>query len=179
MIFPTNIGQKILTTSAIVAMTLPIAISNAKAQPLAITDKILIAQKLGEIERKIDLSEVPQTVLSAVKTASGGDPVNAQIQINPDGSVVYELGGQNQQGFDFEIEIKPNGEIIEIDEQIEASAVPEEVMKTFKYWLPNAQIQSTWRSTRYTSFNYYYEIGIENDFWIAIPADGSTLEVLP
>lgn len=179
MIFDTNtsIRRKILTTTAIAAIALPISISNVKAQSWKDTDGILIAQKLGEIERKIELSEVPATVLSATTTASGSDATSAQVQINPDGSLVYELQGQNQQGFDFEIEIKPNGEIIEIDEQVEASAVPEEVMKAFKYWLPNAEIVRTWRSTRYESFDYYYEIDIDNDFWVEIPADGKTLKI--
>ena len=178
MTFPTNFGQKILTT-VIVAMTLPIALSDAKAQSSIDTDGILIAQKLGKIQRKIELSEVPMTVLSVAIAASGAEPTQAGVQINPDGSTVYELGGQNQQGFDYEIEINPNGEIIEIDEQVDASAVPEEVMKAFNYWLPDAQIVSTWRSTRYTSFDYYYEIVIGDDFWVEIPADGKTVKINP
>ncbi|MEM6613858.1 MAG: hypothetical protein AAF652_16680 [Cyanobacteria bacterium P01_C01_bin.72] len=137
------------------------------------------AQKLGRIERKIELSEVPTTVLSTARATSGGEPTKAQVQINPDGSTVYELGGQNQQGFDFEIEIDPNGKIIEIDEQIESSAVPEEVKKIFKYWLPEAKMVSTWRSTRYTSFEYFYEIIISDDFWVEIPADGKTVKINP
>ena len=179
MIFSTKIRQKIFTTTAIVAMTFPIALSDAKAQSSIDTDGILIAQKLGTIERKIELSEVPTTVLSTAIAASGAEPTRAGVQINPDGSTVYELAGQNQQGFDFEIEIKPNGEIIEIDEQVDASAVPEEVMKAFNYWLPDAQIVSTWRSTRYTSFDYYYEIVIGDDFWVEIPADGKTVKINP
>ena len=179
MIFPTKIGQKISTTLAIVTMSVPIAFANAQAESSIDTDGILIAQTLGTIERKIELSEVPTTVLSVAIAASGAEPTQAGVQINPDGSTVYELGGQNQQGFDFEIEINPNGEIIEIDEQIEASAVPEEVMKILKYWLPDVQVVSTWRSTRYKSFDYYYEIVIGEDFWVEIPADGTTLKINP
>ena len=179
MIFTTNFRQKILTTTAIVALTFPLAVASAQAQSSIDTDGILVAQKLGTIEKKIELSEVPATVLSTAIAATGGQPAWAQVQINPDGSTVYELGGQNQQGFDFEIEINPNGEIIEIDEQVDASAVPEEVMKAFNYWLPDAQIVSTWRSTRYTSFDYYYEVVIGEDFWVEIPADGTTLKIMP
>ncbi|MGK7894435.1 MAG: hypothetical protein AB4372_12620 [Xenococcus sp. (in: cyanobacteria)] len=161
-------------------MAFPLALSDVKAQSLSNTNgDVLIAQKLGTIQRTIELSEIPTTVLSAAVAASGAEPTRAGVQINPDGTTVYELGGQNQQGFDFEIEINPNGEIIEIDEQIEASAVPEEVMKALKYWLPDAQIVSTWRSTRYTSFDYYYEIVIGEDFWVEIPADGKTLKINP
>ena len=179
MIFPTKIRQKILTTTAIVAMTFPFGFASAQAQSLKETNGKLIAQGLGTIQATIDLSEVPPTVISAARTVSGAEPTYANVEINPDGSFVYELGGQNQQGFNFEMDIKTNGEIIEIDEQVDASAVPAEVMKILKYWLPDVQIVSTWRSTRYASFDYYYEIIIGDDFWVEIPADGKTLKINP
>ncbi len=179
MIVPTNLRKIFLTTTAIAAMAFSIALSEAQAQTPAVTDGILIAQKLGKIQKKIELSEVPVTVLSAATAASGSSPTYAQVEINTDGALVYELGGQNQQGFDFEIDIKTNGQIVEIDEQIETSAVPEEVMKAFKYWFPDRQITAVWRSTRYTTFDYYYEIIIGEDFWVEIPADGKTLKINP
>ncbi|MEM9274582.1 MAG: hypothetical protein AAGA80_16710 [Cyanobacteria bacterium P01_F01_bin.143] len=179
MIFPTKIRQKILTTTAIVAMACPLGFANAQAQSLKETNGRLIAQGLGKIQTTIELSEVPQTVLTAVNSVSGAEPTYAQVEINPDGSFVYELGGQNQQGFNFEMDVKPNGEIIEVDEEIDASAVPAEVMKIFKYWLPDVEIVSTWRSTRYSSFDYYYEIVIGEDFWVEIPANGKTLKISP
>ncbi|MEM8722577.1 MAG: hypothetical protein AAGE84_25360 [Cyanobacteria bacterium P01_G01_bin.39] len=181
MIEPTTkLVQIFFTTSAIAILTPFFCPIKVNAQYLK-TDKrnLLITQKLGIIERKVELSEVPPTVLSSARAASGADPVQAQVQINPDGSLVYELMGQNQQGFDFEIEINPNGEIVEIDEQVEASAVPEKVMKAFKYWLPNATVISSWRSTRYKTFDYFYEIVINDDFSVEIPADASTVKISP
>lgn len=175
----TNIIQKIFKTIVIATFVASPYLYRTTAQSYPETNDLLIAQKLGEIQKEIDLSEVPITVLSSATAAAGTQPSYAQIQINPDGSLVYELGGQNQQGFDFEIEVTPNGEIIEIDEQIESSAVPQEVMKILNYWLPDVEIVSIWRSTRYKSFDYYYEITIENDFWIEIPADGKTLKINP
>lgn len=173
-----KIKTKLLVTTGLVILSS----YGLKINAQSLVDRegmLLMAQKLGEIERKIELSEVPATVLSSATTASGAKPTSAQVQINPDGSLVYELLGQNQQGFNFEIEIKPSGEIIEVDEQVEASAVPEEVMKAFKFWIPNAQVVSIWRSTRYESFDYYYEIVMDNDFWVEIPADGKTLKINP
>ncbi len=160
-----NIEQRILTTLGLAVVASSSWVLGANAQ------------SLGEIEREIAISEVPLTVMSTVRAASGGEPNEAKVQVNSDGTTVYELGGQNQQGFDFEIEITPDGRIIEIDEQIERSAVPEKVMKALKFWLPQAEIVSTWRSTRYTSFDYHYEIVIGEDFWVDIPADASTLKI--
>lgn len=174
-----NLTKIVATTTGITIFASSFCLSKVQAQSLTNKNNLLIAQKLGEIERKIELSEIPTTVLSSARAASGGEPTKAQVQINPDGSLVYELGGQNQQGFDFEIEINPNGDIIEIDEQVESSAVPEKVMKALKFWIPDAQIVSTWRSTRYTSFDYYYEIVLDNDFWVEIPADAKTVKINP
>lgn len=179
MIFPTNIRQKILNTTAILALTFPFGFAETQAQSLQKSNDILIAQGVGKIQTTIELSDVPQTVLTAANSVSGADPTYANVEINSDGSFVYELGGQNQQGFNFEMDIKPNGEIIEVDEQVDASAVPAEVMKILKYWLPDVQIVSTWRSTRYSSFDYYYEIVIGEDFWVEIPANGKTLKIHP
>lgn len=172
-----KIKKQVFTTTGLVIFAS--CALNINTRTLADTNGILIAQKLGRIEKKIKISEVPITVITAARAASGGEPNKAQIQINPDGTTVYEIGGQNQQGFDFEMEITPNGEIIEIDEQIESSAVPEKVMKAFKFWLPQAKVISTWRSTRYKSFDYYYEIVMDNDFWVEIPADAKTIQINP
>lgn len=175
-----NFSTTILATTGITIVSANIFFLNVEAQSLPLANNsVLVAQKLGKIEKKIDLSDIPITVLSSARAVSGGEPTKAQVQVNPDGSLVYELGGQNQQGFDFEIDINSDGEIIEIDEQVEASAVPEKVMKAFKYWLPNAKVASIWRSTRYETFNYYYELVIDDGFWIEIPADGSTVKINP
>lgn len=178
-----KIGLKILAASTLAALSLPTLLWGAKAQLATQAtgdNNILIAQTIiRAIERKVDLSEVPSNVLSVATTASGARPTYAQLEVKPDGSSAYELGGQNQQGFDFELEIDSDGNIIEIDEQIDIGAVPEKVIKALKYWLPNAQIVSTWRSTRYQPVGSFYEIVIEDNAFVHIPADASSVEIYP
>jgi hypothetical protein len=165
MILLTTTWHKLLTATGIAIALSSMNLSNAFAQSYN-TKEILIAQTFGGIERKISLEEVPLPAMSSVKTVTGAEPRNAKIEMKSDGSLVYEVGGQNQQGFKFVVDVSSNGKIIEIDEEIDRSAVPEPVLKAIKRWAPNAQIVSTWRSTRLGEF--VYEINMDNGFWFEI-----------
>lgn len=170
MIFCTTTGWRILIATGIAILTSSsINLRAAKAQSIPDTKNFLISQTFGGIEREVSLEEVPLPVLAAIRTVTGGEPTTAQIEMKQDGSIVYELRGQNQQGFKFVADATPNGQIVEVDEEIERSAVPEDVMKALKRWAPEASIVSTWRSTRLGEF--VYEIVIDDDFWFEIPAD--------
>ena len=165
MLFFTASWHKILTATGMAIALSAIYLSDAFAQPLP-KKEILIAQTFGGIERKISLEEVPLPAMSSVKTVTGAEPTNAKIEMQSDGSLVYEIGGQNQQGFKFVVDVSSNGKIVEVDEEIDRSAVPEAVLKAIKRWAPNAQIVSTWRSTRLGEF--VYEINMNNGFWFEI-----------
>ncbi|NEP02958.1 MAG: hypothetical protein F6K58_30770 [Symploca sp. SIO2E9] len=170
--FFTNARRIILTTTGMVVFTSSIYLAKANAQSLTNTESLLIAQTLGGIEREISLSEVPFPVMSSVQAVAGAEPSYAGVELKPDGSLTYELGGQNQQGFKFEVEVSPDGTIIEVDEQVEQSAVPETVFKAFNKWLPNFEVSEIWRSTRLGEFVYEFS---GQDFWVEVATDGSKL----
>lgn len=164
--------HRILTATGIAILTSLISLNDAKAQSLPQRESFSIAQAfkgIGGIERKIPLSEVPIPVITSVKTVTGADATEAGVEMRSDGSMVYEIYGQNQQGFNFIVDATPNGKIVEVDEEIDSSAIPENVMKAFKRWAPNAKIVTSWRSTRLLG-QLFYEIVIDDDFWIEIPA---------
>ncbi|MDJ0798060.1 MAG: hypothetical protein QNJ51_14780 [Calothrix sp. MO_167.B12] len=169
MIFFTNPWYKILATTGMAILASSIHLHDANAQSLPQKENFLIAQTFGGIEKKIPLSEVPLPVMASVKLVTGAEPKEAGVEMKSDGSIVYEIGGQNQQGFKFLVDATPDGKIIEVDEEIERSAVPENAMKALKQWAPNAQIVSTWRSTRLGEF--VYEIVLNNGFWFEIYLD--------
>lgn len=173
--FLTNARRMILTTTGMVVFTSSVYLGNANGQSLTNSESILIAQTLGGIQREISLSEVPFPVMSSVQAVAGAEPSYAQVELKPDGSLTYELGGQNQQGFKFEVELSPEGTILEVDEQVERSAVPETVFKAFDKWLPNYQVTEIWRSTRLGEF--VYELVIP-DFLVEVAADGSELSII-
>ncbi len=151
-----------------------INLSNAFAQSLP-RKEILIAQTFGGIQRKISLEEVPLPVMASVMTITGAKPTGAGVEMKSDGSIVYELTGQNQQGFKFSADATPSGQIIEVDEEIDRTAVPEDVIQAMKQWAPNAKIVSTWRSTRLGEF--VYEIVMDDGLWFEIPADTNQVTI--
>lgn len=174
MILFTTTRHRLLTASCLAIVLSSINLSNAFAQSLP-KREILIAQTFGGIERKISLEEVPLPVMGSVKTVTGAEPTEAQIEMKSDGSIVYEIRGQNQQGFKFSVDATPSGQIVEIDEEIDRTAVPENVIKALKRWAPEAKIVNTWRSTRLGEF--VYEITVDNGFWFEIPADTNQVTI--
>jgi hypothetical protein len=143
---------------------------NVHAQPKIEKGNIFIAQNLGGIVRKIPLEEVPITSMSAAKTVTNAQFNQSRIELKSDGSLIYILRGKNQQGFEVEAQVTPSGTIVQVDEQIDGSAVPEIAVKAFKKWVPNEQLISIWRSTRLGEFYYQFVI---QDFWVEVAADGN------
>jgi hypothetical protein len=175
MVFSKKAEWRIAIVTGMAILTSSINLGEAKAQSIPKPPTVLLAQTFGGIEREIALEDVPLPVMAAVRTVTGGEPTAANIEMKSDGSIVYELSGQNQQGFQFIADSTPNGQIIEVDEEVERSAVPEDVIKALKRWAPDASIVSTWRSTRLGEF--VYEIVLDNDFWFEIPADTNQVTI--
>ena len=112
--------------------------------------------------------------MSSAKTATNAAFNQARIELKSDGSSIYILRGKNQQGFEVEVQVTPGGTIIQVDEQIELSGVPEIAVKAFKRWAPNDPLISTWRSTRLGEFYYQFVI---RDFWLEVAVDGNKVMI--
>lgn len=77
---------------------------------------ILISCAEKETEQEISLADVPAAVLSAVQdTLPGLEITKAEIEKSGQ-DITYELEGKYQ-GREYEIEVSPTGEIIEIEEE--------------------------------------------------------------
>ncbi|MEH1945824.1 MAG: hypothetical protein V7K77_02360 [Nostoc sp.] len=197
MIFCTTTAGKLLTITGIAMLTSSVYLADAQAQSLTnnrslspktegrgatekahkascLLPRLLIAQNLGGIVRKIPLEEVALPAMSSGKTATNAKFSQARIELKSDGSLIYILRGQNQQGFEVEVQVTPSGTLIQVDEQIEMSGVPETAVKAFKKWAPNDPLISTWRSTRLGELFYQFVI---RDFWLEIAADGNKVVI--
>ncbi|MGB8687608.1 MAG: hypothetical protein WCD53_09765 [Microcoleus sp.] len=174
MIFYTNTWRKILTITGIAVLTSSVYLGDALAQSFTDSGSLLISQNLGGIVRKIPLEEVALPAMSSAKTATNAAFNQARIELKSDGSLIYILRGKNQQGFEVEVQVTPSGTLIQVDEQIELSGVPEVAVKSFKKWAPNDPLISTWRSTRLGEFFYQFVI---RDFWLEIAADGNKVVI--
>lgn len=165
---------KILTITGMAMLASSVYLGDAQAQSFTDSGSSLIAQNLGGIVRKIPLEEVALPAMSSAKTATNAEFNQARIELKSDGSLIYILRGKNQQGFEVEVQVTPTGTLIQVDEQIEISGVPEIAVKTFKKWAPNDPLISTWRSTRLGEFFYQFVI---RDFWLEIAADGNKVVI--
>lgn len=174
MILSSTTAGIFLTTTAITMLTLAVCSANAHAQSFTDSSSSLIAQNLGGIVREIILEEVPAPAMSAAKTATNAEFSQARIELQSDGSLIYILRGKNQQGYQVEVQVTPNGTIRQVDEQIEISGVPEVAVRSFKRWAPNDQLISTWRSTRLGELYYQFVL---QDFWLEIAPDGNKVVI--
>jgi len=174
MMLTTKNWQKIFLITGIAVSTSFLYPCNVEAQSLPEKGNILIAQNLGGIVRKISLEEVPVTAMSAAKTVTNAEFSEGRIELKSDGSLIYAVRGKNQQGFKVEVQVTPSGTIVQVDEEIDSSAVPESVVKVFKRWAQNDQLLSTWKSTRLGEF--YYQLVIQ-DVWLEIPPDGNKVVI--
>ncbi|NJK65227.1 MAG: hypothetical protein HC849_26610 [Oscillatoriales cyanobacterium RU_3_3] len=167
-------SRAFLTATGIAMLASSVCLGDARAQSFTNSGSVLIAQNLGGIVRKIPLEEVALPAMSSAKTATNAAFNQARIELKSDGSLIYILRGKNQQGFEVEVQVTSSGTIIQVDEQIEASGVPEIAVRAFKRWAPNDQLISTWRSTRLGEFYYQFVI---RDFWLEIAADGNKVMI--
>ncbi|MFB8789680.1 MAG: energy transducer TonB [Potamolinea sp.] len=174
MIFSTTTCRKILTITGLALLTSSVYLGDVQAQSFTNSGSLLIAQNLGGIVRKIPLEEVALPAMSSAKTATNAEFNQARIELKSDGSLIYILRGKNQQGFEVEVQVTPSGTLVQVDEQIESSGVPELAVKAFKKWAPNDPLISTWRSTRLGEFFYQFVI---RDFWLEIAADGNKVAI--
>lgn len=159
---------KLLIVAGMTVCAFSVSPRIAEARSLTQTDRLLISQNLGGIIREISMEEIPVPVMTSAQTATAADFTSARTELKSDGSLVYFIRGKNQQGFEVEVQALPNATIIQVDEQIDPSAVPETVFKAFQTWVPNAQPISTWRSTRLGELVYQFVIP---DFWLEVTDD--------
>ncbi|MEA5541576.1 hypothetical protein VB834_21340 [Limnoraphis robusta Tam1] len=165
---------KILAITGMVGFASIIDPREVLSQVLIEKDHLLIAQNLAGIEREIPLEEVPISVMTSAETVSGAQFNLARTELRADGSLIYKIRGENQQGFEVEVQVTSTGNIIQLDEQIDSSAVPEPVIKALEKWIEDAPVISTWRSTRLGEFVYQFVI---EDFWLEVTEDASKVTI--
>ncbi|OLT61513.1 hypothetical protein BJP37_23380 [Moorena bouillonii PNG] len=135
------------------------------------------AQSFGGIFQEISISEVPAPAITAATVAAGVSPTDAAIEIGADGKLIYGLSGQNSQGNRFEVDVNAIGEIQQVEEEIDQSQVPPEVLKGLRVWLPDFQPTVIRRSVRATDVIYEFN-GKDvqgNNLQIEMPSKGGRL----
>lgn len=136
------------------------------------------AQSFGGIYQEISISDVPAPAITAATAAAGVSPTDASIEIEAEGKLIYGLSGQNSQGNRFEVDVNAIGEIQELEEEIDQSQVPPQVLKDLRVWLPDFQPVLIRRSIRAGDVVVYEFNGKDvqgNSLQIEIPSKGGKL----
>lgn len=126
--------------------------------------KILVAKKLllaagvlglavpafAQEENQISMDEVPQAAMEAAQAEADAMGVSFDsVQMDDDdGTMTFELSGQMTNGMTLEIDVLEDGTVEEIEEEIEMSALPQEVSAALEENLPGFQPDFVEKSTR-------------------------------
>jgi hypothetical protein len=88
-------------------------------------------------EKKIDLSEVPDSVTKAIKKRfEKATLLSANTETEQDGSVVYEVQGKLSDGHLAEFDVFPNGKFEEIEVIFPIEMVPGAITKAIEKKMP-------------------------------------------
>ncbi len=89
---------------------------------------------------KISAAEVPAAVMNSAKARLPGAEITGAEKENEHGAVVYDLE-LKQGGRKYEMDVKEDGTIMEIEKQVMNADVPAAVMTNVKAKYPNATIK--------------------------------------
>jgi predicted methyltransferase MtxX (methanogen marker protein 4) len=90
-------------------------------------------------EEKIPVDKVPAPVLKAFKAKFPGAPINAAIKEEA-GETVYEIES-TLKGLGVDAVLKPDGEFVEIEEEIKTGDLPAAVAAAVKAKHPKAELK--------------------------------------
>jgi uncharacterized membrane protein YkoI len=106
----------------------------------AVVGLVILATVSRADDKKIALDKVPKEVMDSVKARFPGAEVTSVEKETEDGEVVYDFELKHE-GRKYEMDIKADGTITEIEKEVAAKDVPEAVTNALKAKYPNATIK--------------------------------------
>ena len=100
---------------------------------------LITSSALGQQEKdqRIDLAKVPAAVQEAADKAVPGVTWHHASKMTEEGKTIYELTGKNAHGRAVEVEVTPEGEVIEVETAILLREVPKVALDAFKAEYPH------------------------------------------
>jgi uncharacterized membrane protein YkoI len=105
----------------------------------AVAGLVVLAAARAE-DRKIEPDKLPAKVLEAIKGRFPGAEITSAEKETEDGAVVYDIELKHK-GRKYEMDIKEDGTVIEIEKQVDAKDVPAAVTKALEAKYPKATIE--------------------------------------
>ncbi|MES9947038.1 MAG: hypothetical protein ABW080_18965 [Candidatus Thiodiazotropha sp.] len=132
-------------------------------------------------ERPIELSEVPESVMSVIKKRfDKATLLSANTETESDGSVVYEIQGKLSDGHLVEFDLFPNGKFEEIEVIFPIEMIPGAILKAIKEKMPGflpTKIEAT-HSPSMKVVGYEFEGTLKGqELDLEVSADGRTITV--
>jgi uncharacterized membrane protein YkoI len=91
--------------------------------------------------------DCPKEVKAAAEKAHAGAKIGACHEEREDGSTLYEVALRTSDGKQLEVEISPDGAIVETEEIVSADALPAAVLKTVQKEHPGGKVGKVERIT--------------------------------
>jgi hypothetical protein len=132
-------------------------------------------------ETVIPLSDVPKKIMDVARAAMPDATFKtADIEIEADGTTVYEIQGTTDDGRKLEVDVFKSGEIEEIEVQFTKDLVPGAVLKAIKKKYPKFQITyiEASHSASKKVMKYEFEGNVNGKpLDLEVSADGRKIEV--
>jgi hypothetical protein len=90
------------------------------------------AAKAGESERKVTKEEVPAAALATLKKMAAGAEITEFAEEVEHGHTFYEGSWKTHSGANMDVLVTSAGDLVEIEEQVNADSVPAAVLKAAK-----------------------------------------------
>jgi uncharacterized membrane protein YkoI len=138
-------------------------------------------EKPAAKEEKIPLDKVPDKVMAAIKDRFAGADVTSAEKETEDGQVVYDIELTHKDR-KYEMDIKEDGTILEIEKEVAAKDVPDAVKKAVEGKYPKATIKEVMEVNKVkdkteTPVNYEVVIVAEDkkEIELVVSLDGKTV----
>jgi hypothetical protein len=90
------------------------------------------AAKTGESERKVTKEDIPAAALATLKKLAAGAEIAEFAEEVEHGHTFYEGSWKTPSGANVDVLVTPTGDLVEIEEQVDADNVPAAVLKAAK-----------------------------------------------
>ena len=123
---------KLVAFMVFIGVMLCVAASEQKSKRKSRRTSRVQASKAGEIERKVTEAEVPAAALAALKKLAAGAEITEFAEEIEHGSTFYEGSWKAPSGAKMDVLVTPTGDLVEIEEQMDADKVPTAALKVAK-----------------------------------------------